>query len=110
MKSILVSGAFGLVGSELVVELQKKYGIKNVIALQRNKFHNDFQGIVEKGDVRDFKFIEGLVRKYNVGTIYHLAGLLSVGSEKQPDLAWDINVNGLINILNLFSRYKIKVT
>ncbi|MBW7960382.1 NAD-dependent epimerase/dehydratase family protein [Patescibacteria group bacterium] len=109
MKSILVSGAFGLVGSELVVELQKKYGIKNVIALQRNKFHNDFQGIVEKGDVRDFKFIEGLVRKYNVGTIYHLAGLLSVGSEKQPDLAWDINVNGLINILNLSRRYKIKV-
>ncbi len=109
MKRILVTGAFGLVGSDLVAELQKKHGSDNVIALGRQTIDSNFQGILEQGDVRDYAAMEALVKKYDVGTIYHLAGLLSVGGEKQPDLAWDVNVNGLKNILDLAKAYQIKV-
>jgi nucleoside-diphosphate-sugar epimerase len=109
MQHILVTGAFGLVGSDLVAELQKKHGSDNVIALGRQTIDSNFQGILEQGDVRDYAAMEALVKKYDVGTIYHLAGLLSVGGEKQPDLAWDVNVNGLKNILDLAKAYQIKV-
>ncbi len=109
MKRILVTGAFGLVGSDLVLELQKKYGQDNVVALGRQTINNNFQGILEQGDVRDISAMQALVKKYDVGTIYHLAGLLSVGGEKQPDLAWDVNVGGLKNILDIAKDHKIKV-
>ncbi len=109
MQKILVTGAFGLVGSDLVLELQKKHGQDNIIALGRQTIDNNFQGILEQGDVRDRAAIENLVKKYDVGTIYHLAGLLSVGGEKQPDLAWDVNVGGLKNILDIAKDHQIKV-
>ena len=109
MKRILVTGAFGLVVSDLVLELQKKYGQDNVVALGRQTINNNFQGILEQGDVRDISAMQALVKKYDVGTIYHLAGLLSVGGEKQPDLAWDVNVGGLKNILDIAKDHKIKV-
>lgn len=109
MQKILVTGAFGLVGSDLVLELQKKHGQDNIIALGRQTIDNNFQGILEQGDVRDRAAIENLVKKYDVGTIYHLAGLLSVGGEKQPDLAWDVNVGGLKNILDIAKDSNIKV-
>lgn len=109
MQRILVTGAFGLVGSDLVSQLQKKHGSNNVVALGRQTIDGNFQGILEQGDVRDYTTMEALVKKYEIGTIYHLAGLLSVGGEKQPDLAWDVNVNGLKNILDLAKENKIKV-
>lgn len=109
MQGVLVTGAFGLVGSDLVIELQKKYGSDKVVALGRQTIDSNFQGILEQGDVRDYAAMEALVKKYDIGTIYHLAGLLSVGGEKQPDLAWDVNVNGLKNILDLAKAHQIKV-
>ena len=109
MQRILVTGAFGLVGSDLVPKLQKQHGADNVIALGRQTIANNFQGILEQGDVRDYAAMEALVKKYDIGTIYHLAGLLSVGGEKQPDLAWDVNVNGLKNILDLAKDHQLKV-
>lgn len=109
MQGVLVTGAFGLVGSDLVIELQKKYGSDKVVALGRQTIDSNFQGILEQGDVRDYEAMEALVKKYDIGTIYHLAGLLSVGGEKQPDLAWDVNVNGLKNILDLAKAHQIKV-
>jgi nucleoside-diphosphate-sugar epimerase len=109
MQKILVTGAFGLVGSDLVSELQKKHGRDSVIALGRQTIDGNFQGILEQGDVRDYAAMEALIKKYDIGTVYHLAGLLSVGGEKQPDLAWDVNVGGLKNILDLAKDYQLKV-
>ncbi len=109
MQRILVTGAFGLVGSDLVPELQKQHGVDNVIALGRQTIADNFQGILEQGDVRDQATMAALVKKYDIGTVYHLAGLLSVGGEKHPDLAWDVNGNGLKNILDLAKEHQLKV-
>ncbi len=109
MKKILVTGAFGLVGTDLTLELQKKFKQENIVALGHSNLHSVFKTIVEKGDVRDERSLEKIIKKYNIGQIYHLAGLLSVGSEKNPQLAWEINLGGLKNILDLAIKYKIKV-
>jgi len=109
MKKILVTGAFGLVGTDLVLELHKRFGKDQVVALGRETIANNFEGILEQGDVRDKQKIEELIQKYQINEIYHLAGLLSAGGEKSPELAWDVNVNGLRNVLDLAVKYKLKV-
>lgn len=108
-KKILVTGAFGLVGTDLVIELQQKYGKENVVALGRKTLASDFDGILEQGDVRDAKTMEALVTKYQITEAYHLAGLLSAGGEKDPQLAWDINVNGLRVMLDLAVEHKFSL-
>ncbi|MFA9288613.1 MAG: NAD-dependent epimerase/dehydratase family protein [Weeksellaceae bacterium] len=109
MKKILVTGAFGLVGTELVAELQKMHGKENIVALGNKRIPENFDGIVEQTDVRDAAKLEELITKYDVDTVYHLAGLLSVGGEKNPDLAWDVNANGLKLVLDLAVKHKLKV-
>jgi len=109
MKKILVTGAFGLVGSNLVSVLQKKYGLENVFALGNKTIPEEFKGELVLGDVRDYKAISQIIKKHKISEVYHLAGLLSVGGEKNPDLAWDVNINGLRNILELAKEHKLKV-
>ena len=109
MKNILVTGAFGLVGSDLVPALQKKFGKAHVFALGNKTIPKDFDGNLVKGDVRDLASLEKIVKKYKITEVYHLAGLLSVGGEKNPDLAWDVNINGLRNVLELARDYKLRV-
>lgn len=109
MGKILVTGAFGLVGSELVPALQKEYGQDNVIALARETTDPSFQGILETGDVTDATFLASLIAKHDVSEIYHLAGLLSAGGEKDPTRAWDVNVNGLKIVLDLAKDHNLKV-
>lgn len=107
--NILVTGGFGLVGSELVPALQKKYGQDQVVALARETIDDNFVGHVEKGDVTDLARLEELIKQYQIRTIYHLAGVLSVGGEKNPQLAWEINMGGLKNVLDLANKYQLKV-
>lgn len=109
MKNILVTGAFGLVGSDLVPALQKKYGKAHVFALYHS--HGDAKKDVRllKGDVRDKTGLEKIIKKNKINVVYHLAGLLSVGGEKNPDLAWDVNMGGLRNVLDLARDYKLQV-
>ena len=108
-KHILVTGAFGLVGSDLVPELQKRFGKENVFALGNRTIPEDFDGNLVKGDVTDISTLEAIVKDNQITDVYHLAGLLSVGSEKDPDLAWKVNFGGLKNILDLAKTYKFKV-
>lgn len=110
MKSkILVTGAFGLVGTSLIAELQKKYGRENIIALGHEHIPADFSGVLEKGDTRNKEDIKHIIEKHNISQIFHLASLLSAGGEKNPNLAWDVNMNGLKNVLDASVEYKIKV-
>ena len=109
MKKILVTGAFGLVGSDLIPVLEKRYGKGNVLALGNKTIPKDFRGTLVQGDVRSLDTLTKIVKKYKVSDVYHLAGLLSVGGEKNPELAWDVNVNGLRNILELAREFHLKV-
>ena len=108
MKKILVTGAFGLVGADLVPALSEKYGKNNVILLA-HKTVTKVPFKIEKGDVRKKPQLEKIIKKHNIGQIYHLAGLLSVGGEKNPPLAWDVNMNGLRTILDLAVRYRCRL-
>lgn len=108
-RKILVTGGSGLVGSDLTLALRKKVGETNVIAFERHEPQSPFNGILELGDVRDHDRLEAIIQKYEITEVYHLAGLLSAGGEKNPDLAWEVNINGLRNVLNLAIKYELKV-
>jgi len=103
MKKILITGAMGQIGSELTALLREIYGEKHVIATDIRKDNSSVvtAGIFETLDVTDQKEIYRLVTQYHVDTIIHLAALLSVTAEKQPLIAWHLNMGGLMNALEV---------
>ncbi len=106
---ILVTGAFGQIGSELTPELQKKYGKENVIALGHTNIPSNFDGVVESAEITDFEALKALIEKYQIKTVFHLVSILSANGEKNPDLTWNINMGGLKNILDLARDYNLQV-
>jgi len=109
MKKILVTGAFGQIGSELVPTLQKKYGKSQVVALGHHNIPQDFRGILEQAGIDEIEKLRQIVKKYEIGTVYHLVSLLSARGEKDPKLTWEVNIGGLKNILDLASEFNLKV-
>lgn len=104
MKKILVVGAGGQIGSELVPHLRSIYGNANVVAadisIEKCK-HLAEDGPFEALDVLDKdRYIE-IVRKYQIDTLFNLVALLSATGEKNPELAWKINIGALTNSLNI---------
>jgi threonine 3-dehydrogenase len=107
---LLVTGACGQVGSELVPYLRNIYGRDNVIATDvREAPEMIAQGPFEHFDVTDFKALEDLVQKHEVGTLIHLAALLSATGEKNPQLALHINNQGVTNVLEAARQHSLKV-
>jgi len=111
MSKILVTGALGQIGSELIPKLRERHGADNVIAVGHHKepdeeFKNS--GPFVMADMRDKEQLRSLIKKYQIDVIYHLVGILSATGEKNPDLAWDVNMNSLKNVLDLAVEYKIK--
>lgn len=107
---ILVTGAVGQIGSELTPALRQRYGAENVVATGHRKppspeFHD--AGPFEFIDVTRRETIEAVVEKYQIDTIYHLAAILSAAGEKNPQLAWDVNINGLYNVLEVARERKL---
>ncbi|NEP16694.1 MAG: NAD-dependent epimerase/dehydratase family protein [Leptolyngbya sp. SIO4C1] len=107
---ILVTGATGQVGSDLVPALRALQGADRVVASGRRVVPSSpTRGRYESLDVTDLAQLETLVRRYEIQTIYHLAGMLSARGEQQPERCWQVNVGGLQNVLNLAQRYHLKV-
>jgi nucleoside-diphosphate-sugar epimerase len=107
---ILVTGATGQIGSELVLELRKKYGGENVVAVGHSRKPSDklfSSGPYESIDVSDKTSIEKAVKKHSVDTIYHLAALLSATGEQNPQLAWTVNMNSLYHVLEIAREQKL---
>jgi len=108
MKRILVTGATGQIGSELTIELRKKYGGDNVIAAGHRRKPSEKlvnSGPFEYIDVTDRDNIEKVVHKYDINIIYHLAAVLSAIGEEKPQLAWKVNMNGLYNVLEIAKEH-----
>jgi len=160
MASILVTGANGQIGSELVRALRKRHGRDRVVELdlrpassehdrveherrEHDRSARDRSGPVLSSDgasvsadasisdapgtgapssdasrsdapfvvadVRDQETLAEVVAEHDVETVYHLASLLSASGEKVPDRTWDVNVNGLKNILDLAREHDLQV-
>jgi len=112
MKKILVTGSVGQIGSELTMELRKRYGNDNVVAGGRKTKPSEKllnSGPFEVVDCTDMDALRSVVKKYDVDTIYHLAAILSAVAEAKPQLAWDVNINGLYNVLEVAQENKCAV-
>ncbi len=109
-RKILVIGSAGQIGSELVPALRQKYGGENVIATGRRTPLPDAikkSGPVIYLDILDKNSIAKAIFEYEIDTIFHMASILSATGEKIPQTAWDINLNGLINVLEVARSYNI---
>jgi len=109
-KQIMVTGAAGQIGCELVKSLRRKHGSERVLATDIQSPSDPsilHSGPFEYCDVTDRGRIEDLARGYGIDTIYHMAAILSASGEKKPNLAWEVNVNGTYNVLEAARARKI---
>jgi nucleoside-diphosphate-sugar epimerase len=105
--TILVTGACGQIGTELVLALRKIYN--NVIASDLKDATGELKdGPFERLDVLHRPGLNDLVKKHNVTQIYHLAAILSATGEKNPEFAWRVNMKGLRNILDVSLENNLK--
>lgn len=109
MRRILITGAFGQIGSELVLRLKQEFGENAIIPtdIKEPPLHmrnSNFNYL----DVLNYDKLDTLVTRYEVDTIFHMAAILSALGERNPQLAYRVNLNGLINILEVARQNKVK--
>jgi nucleoside-diphosphate-sugar epimerase len=102
-KKTLIIGSSGQIGTDLALELRKQRGNDNVICSDLKPSSNLelANGPFEVIDVMDKNRIEEIIKKHHVKEVYLLAALLSATAEKNPKLGWDLNMEGLFNLLNI---------
>jgi len=111
-RPILVTGAVGQIGSELTLALRDRYGGSQVVAAG----HHTPPGpeLRDTGpsvfvDVTQRQALATLIEQHQIGTIYHMAAVLSAVGEAKPHLCWDVNMNGLYNVLELAREHGIRL-
>lgn len=97
----MVTGALGQIGSELVPRLQRLFGTQNILATDIKEPNGDYSGSYERLDVLEIDEVRNLVKGYDIDEVYHLAAILSATGEMKPDLAWNVNINGFRNVLDV---------
>ncbi len=110
MKKIMITGALGQIGTELVVKCREIYGTDNVLATDIREPEADSpvqNGPFEILDVTDRDRMFELVRDFEADSLMHMAALLSATAEKNPILAWDLNMGGLMNALEAARTYNL---
>ena len=113
MKNVLVIGSTGQIGSELTMKIRNMYPDGNVVAGYIKGAEP--KGVLlercpaEEADVCNGEQLLGIVKKYNIDTIYNLAALLSAVAERKPQLAWHIQIDGLMNILEIARENNVAV-
>jgi len=108
MEKILITGALGQIGTELANALCERYGVENVVVTDiRSRTGDDQIADCECAvlDVTNPYDLSDMVKKHNIKTIYHLAALLSAVAEAKPQQAWNVNMNGLYNVLEVAREF-----
>ena len=111
MRRILVTGALGQIGSELVPALRARYGAEQIVASDLRIIPQQLaaEGLYEHLDCTNLQHILEVMRRYDIGAVYHLAALLSAVAEEKPHAAWSINIGGLYNVLEAARQYRCQV-
>jgi nucleoside-diphosphate-sugar epimerase len=111
VRRILITGAVGQIGSELVPALRQHYGAAQVVAsdLRIMPSQRAAEGAYEHLDCTEPQQVLEAIRRHEIGTIYHLAALLSAVAEEKPHAAWSINMGGLYNVLEAARQYRCQV-
>lgn len=112
MPNILVTGATGQIGSELTTALRQRYGGNHVVAAGHHR--QATPDLMQSGpycrlDVCEIEAVRHTVQNHQIDTIYHLASLLSAVAERQPQLAWQVNIDGLRNVLEIAREHRCAV-
>jgi nucleoside-diphosphate-sugar epimerase len=103
---ILLTGADGQIGSELTARLRERFGQEAVLATDLRAAPEHLpEGPFASLDVTDAQAMRALWREHQPTQVYHLASLLSATGERKPQLAWDVNVGGLLNVLECCREY-----
>lgn len=107
----MVIGASGQIGIELVNKLREIHGADRVVASDIRAASNN--SVVEAGpwelvNVLNIGELERVISKHKISTVYNLAAMLSATAEQHPDKAWDLNMNGHFNILDLAREGKVR--
>lgn len=111
MKRILVTGASGQIGSELVPALRERYGDDNVVAGWHSKPLSDEitkSGPTSRVDVTDPSSIELAIDHFKIDAIYHLSSILSALAEQKRRLSYQVNINGLYNLLEVANERRLE--
>ena len=109
MRRILVTGALGQIGSELVPALRQHYGAERVVASDSRITPaqlSQADGVYEHLDCTQSQQIFEVMRRHDIGTVYHLAALLSAVAEQKPHAAWSINTGSVYNLLEAARQYR----
>lgn len=112
MRKILITGGLGQIGTELAPYLRKIYGDEQVIV--SNNIYREVPGVTdvavfEELDVLDTNRLLEVVDKHQINTIIHLAAILSAVGEAKPDLAYEVNLGGLRNVLEVARQRNLMV-
>ncbi|MHA2033296.1 MAG: NAD-dependent epimerase/dehydratase family protein, partial [Candidatus Kariarchaeaceae archaeon] len=111
MKKILVIGSAGQLGSEIVPKLRKAYGKENVIASDIKLPSNEDKNIstpFTQLDILEKKSVSKCIVDNDIDTIFNMASILSASGERSPLKAWDVNLNGLMNVLEISKEHDIE--
>lgn len=111
MEKIMITGALGQIGTELTLKLREIYGMDNVLATDLRRPEAGakvLEGPFEELDVTDAERMDKLASAFNADTIMHMAALLSATAEKDPVFAWNLNMGGLLNALEVARKYNMQ--
>lgn len=109
-RTILVTGALGQIGSALVPALRRRYGTEAVVSsdlrVPGRTVATAADGPFEPLDCTNPRAVDDVLRRHDVGTVYHLAALLSATAEERPQAAWHVNMDSLHAVLDVARRYR----